>query len=61
MKELLNGGNAIIAGGTLREYQALKNLHREDNILFGKNEGCIIHDGKVTPLMFGQPEGAQNS
>ncbi len=55
MKELLNGSNAIVTGGNLKEYLAFKNLHREDNILFGSHEGCIIHDGNVIPLMFGQP------
>ena len=59
MKELLNSGNAVVAGGSLREYQALKPLHSEDNMLFAKHEGCIIHDAKVIPLMFGLPEGAQ--
>lgn len=58
MKELLNGGNAVAAGGSLREYLAFKNLHREDGILFGNHEGCLIHDGKVTVLRFGKPEGA---
>ncbi len=58
MKELLNGGNVILAGGSLYEHVALKKLHREDNMLFGSHEGCMIHDGKVTPILFGQPEGA---
>lgn len=55
MKELLNGGNAVAAGGSLKEYLAFKNLHREDNMMFGSHEGCIIHNGNVIPLMFGQP------
>lgn len=55
MKELLNGGNAVATGGSLKEYLAFKNLHREDNMMFGSHEGCIIHDGNVIPLMFGQP------
>ncbi|MBQ7155742.1 MAG: type VII secretion protein EssC [Synergistaceae bacterium] len=57
IKELLKGGNAIAVEGSLREYQAFKNLHQEDNIGFGKHEGCIIHGNKVIQLMFGKPEG----
>ena len=59
MKELLKCGNAIITGGSLREYEAFKNLHSEENILFLKHEGCVIHNTKVVPLMFGKPEGVQ--
>lgn len=57
MKEMLKCGNAIVTGGSLKEYRAFNNLYREDNIFFGKNEGCIIHNGKVETLMFGKPEG----
>ena len=56
MKELLNGGNAIATGGSLREYTAFNNFHREDNIHFGAHEGAIIHNNKVTPVIFGRPQ-----
>ncbi len=62
MKELLNNGNAIIAGGNIMSYKAFSNLHREeDNIFFRNYEGCIIHNGKSINMMFGQPEGAEKS
>ena len=56
--ELLNGGNAIVTGGNLNEYQTFKNFHQAGNLFFGKNEGCMIHGNKVIELKFGKPEGA---
>ena len=58
MKELLNGGNAIPVGDSLKDYAAFKNLHREDNIFFDKHEGGMIHNNKVIHMMLGRPEGA---
>lgn len=59
MTELLSGGNAIITGGSLKDYTAFNALHREDNMSFKAHEGCIIHNSKVIPVMFGKPKEAQ--
>lgn len=54
--ELMKWGNAIIAGGNLKDYHTLKELHREENISFGEHEGCMIHDNTVTPMIFGRTQ-----
>ena len=59
LTKLVNGGNAVITGGTLKDYPALSAMHREENTLFGSHEGCIIHDGKASMMMFGQPEASE--
>ncbi|MBR0034172.1 MAG: hypothetical protein IJP54_00710, partial [Synergistaceae bacterium] len=54
-QELIKSGNAIVTGGSLKEYKEFNEFHSEDNIFFGAHEGCLIHKGKVTTLMFGIP------
>lgn len=56
-KALLAGGNAIVTGGRLGEYQAFKSIHPDEDISFGKYEGCMIHDNKITVVRFAKPEG----
>ena len=48
----LNKGNAIIAGGNIREYSAFNNIHQETDMIFSELDGCLIHAGKVTSLKF---------
>ena len=57
-ENLLVNGNAIVTGGNLRDYNALSSIHRSDNIVFAKYEGCLIHNNKVTVMKFAQLEGA---
>ena len=45
-------GNAIIVGGNIRDYIAFNDLHNETDIKFSDNEGCIIHQNKVTAIKF---------
>ena len=43
--------NAIAVGGALGEYQAFRNLHSDENIVFAAPyEGCMIHKGKVVQM-----------
>ncbi len=45
-------GNAVISGGNISDYVALKDMHNETNLKFSNSEGCLIHAGKVTPVKF---------
>ena len=58
--ELLNGGNAIIAGGELKSYKAFDDLHQEENMSFSEHEGAMIHYNRVTPMMLGMPQEVQS-
>ena len=53
--ELMKYGNAVVTGGTLKEYREFNAFHREDDISFGSHEGALIHGGRVVNLMFGMP------
>lgn len=57
-KEFLSGGNAIIIGGNLKEYQVFDGLHHEDALSFGDHEGCMIHNTRLIEMRFAKPEGA---
>ena len=53
--ELMKYGNAIVTGGSLKEYREFNGFHREDNIAFGSHEGAMIHGGRAVHMMFGMP------
>ena len=42
--------NAIAVGGSIGEYQAFRNLHSDENLVFAQHEGCMIHKGKVIQM-----------
>ena len=48
----LKKGNAIVIGGNIMKYTAFSELHSETDITFSDDEGCLIHNGKVTVLKF---------
>lgn len=53
--EMTKSGNAIVTGGELQDYGLFKEYHREEEMSFGEHEGCMIHDGEVSAMLFGKP------
>ena len=45
-------GNAIAAGGNIKDYAAFNEIQSETDINFSELEGCLIHNGRTTVLKF---------
>ena len=53
-------GNAIAVGGAIRDYAGFDEICNEKELKFADNEGCLIHDSKVTVLKFAKAGAASN-
>ena len=60
-RKLLAKGNAVITGGRLRDYTALRAVDYSDDMTFSEHEGVLIHSSRVIPLRFGLPQGVSPS
>ena len=55
---LLANGNVVVVGGNMASYKAFESLHRNKDLHFAEHEGCVIHNNKVTSLVFAKVERA---
>ncbi len=54
-RELLRNGNAIVTGGSLKDYPAFSRLHQSADMTFAGHEGAMIHLNNITPVVFSRP------
>ena len=53
----LKKGNAIAAGGNIRDYTAFNEIHHETDINFSEGEGALIHGDKLQIIKFAKAGG----